>query len=65
MPPLWEYEETLVADARSGLTPAEMVDRKLQALLGGTHAGLFARPTGRPGDPRGCPGRFPRNPATA
>jgi hypothetical protein len=27
-------EETLIPDARAGLTPSEMVDRKLQAALG-------------------------------
>ena len=29
-----EQEETLVTDARSGLTPSQMVDRKLALLLG-------------------------------
>ena len=30
-----EPEETLVADPRGGLTPRQMVDDKLRALLGG------------------------------
>jgi hypothetical protein len=30
-PPIWE---TLIADARAGVTPAQMVERKLIASLG-------------------------------
>jgi hypothetical protein len=32
---LGELDEVLVADARAGLTPADMVERKLVRLLGG------------------------------
>ena len=32
-PPPVAAEETLVADSRAGLTPAEMVERKLASLL--------------------------------
>ena len=45
--------ETLVADARAGLTPAQQVDRKLLALLGTGHPGLFAQAAGNPQNLRG------------
>jgi hypothetical protein len=35
-PPAVPAEETLVADARAGLTPAQFVERKLVALLQAT-----------------------------
>jgi hypothetical protein len=42
-------EETLVPDARAGVTPSEMVDRKLLAALGGAAASDHTRPPGRLG----------------
>jgi hypothetical protein len=54
---LEDLEETLVADARSGLRPSQMVDRKLLALLGGGHPGLHIQAKGRPGDVRRAPGK--------
>jgi hypothetical protein len=51
-----QLEETLVADVRSGMRPSQMVDRKLLALLGGSHPGLRMQGTGRPGDVRRAPG---------
>jgi len=45
-------EEVLVPDARSGLTPAQFVDQKLQAMLGRNYRGLFHQRTGRPGNRR-------------
>jgi hypothetical protein len=54
--PAWaEPEEVLVADARHGLTPAQMVDQKLLALLGGGHPGLPLQAPGRPGNVRRGP----------
>ena len=38
-----EPEETLVHDARAGLTPAQMVEHKLMALLKNSDAGAFTR----------------------
>jgi hypothetical protein len=35
-----ELDEVLIADARSGLTPADMVERKVMHLLEGGHARL-------------------------
>jgi hypothetical protein len=49
-------QEVLVADARNGLTPAQMVDRQLLALLGYGHPGLFIQAVGRPGAVRRLPG---------
>ncbi|HYT91019.1 MAG TPA: hypothetical protein VEL76_20070 [Gemmataceae bacterium] len=40
-------EETLVADARAGLTPAQMVDRKLASLLESTSLPSNPLPGGR------------------
>jgi len=45
-------EEVLVPDARSGLTPAQLVDQKLQAMLGRNYRGIFHQRTGRPGNRR-------------
>jgi hypothetical protein len=42
--------EALVADVRGDLTPSQMVDRKVLALLDGGFPGRFVRGTGRPGD---------------
>lgn len=42
-------EELLVLDARHGLTPAQMVDQKLQAMLGSRYRSNFHLQTGRPG----------------
>jgi hypothetical protein len=47
----------MVADARSGLTTAQIVDRKLLALLGGGHPGLFVQAAYRPNDRRRMPGQ--------
>ena len=38
-----EPDETLVHDARAGVTPAQMVEHKLMALLKNTDAGAFTR----------------------
>jgi hypothetical protein len=43
-------EEEMVPDARSGLTPAQMVDQRLQAVLGSRYRGIFHQQTGRPGN---------------
>jgi hypothetical protein len=40
-------EEVLVLDVRHGLTPAMMVDRKLQAMLGSQYRGIPHQRTGR------------------
>ncbi len=40
-PATLEYEESLVADTRWNVAPAQMVDRKLEALLRMTAAGVF------------------------
>jgi hypothetical protein len=37
-----ESEEVLIADPRGSLTPAQMVDRKLLALLGSCSRSLYA-----------------------
>lgn len=51
--PTWpEPEETLVADARGRVTPAQRVDQRLLALLGDGHPGLFLQASGRPTDIR-------------
>ena len=36
-------DETLVHDVRAGLTPAQMVEHKLMALLNSSDLGVFAR----------------------
>jgi hypothetical protein len=56
-PPGPDPDEAMVADARSGLTTAQIVDRKLLALLGGGHPGLFVQAAYRPGDGRRMPGQ--------
>lgn len=40
-------EETLVPDARAGVSPSEMVDRKLLAACGSTGASDHTRARGR------------------
>ncbi len=47
-----EPEEVLVIDARSSLTPVQMVEQKLLALLGSGHPGLFRQAAGRQGNLR-------------
>jgi hypothetical protein len=42
-----EPEELLVIDARWGLTPAQMVEQKLLALLGSNYPGLRFSGSGR------------------
>jgi hypothetical protein len=49
---LGEPDEVLVADARGGLTPAQMVDQKLLALTRGGNSGLYTQAAGRPQDLR-------------
>jgi hypothetical protein len=44
-------EEALVSDARAGLTPAEMVERKLASLLQGAPLPLSQRKTVSPRRP--------------
>jgi hypothetical protein len=46
-----DLEEALVPDVRGGLTPAQMVERKLRALLHGGNPGLSMQATGRVDDP--------------
>jgi len=53
----WLPEEELILDARSGLTPAQMVDQKLQAVLGRHYRGIFDQLTGRPGNRRRTAGK--------
>jgi hypothetical protein len=48
-------EDALIADARDGLTPSQMVDRQLLARLGYGHPGLFLQASGRPGEVRRLP----------
>jgi hypothetical protein len=43
-----EPEETLVVDARGGVTPAQRVGQRLLALLGAGHPGLFLQARGLP-----------------
>jgi hypothetical protein len=50
-----EPEEVLVADLRGCLTPAQMVDRKLLALLRTGNPGLFLQAAGGLQDIRGGP----------
>jgi hypothetical protein len=38
---IMQPEETLVRDVRADITPAQMVERKLIALLRSSHAGVF------------------------
>jgi hypothetical protein len=45
---LAELEEVLAADPRGGLMPAQLVDRKLLALLQPGHPGLCIQAAGRP-----------------
>ncbi len=52
-----EPEEVLVADARGGLTPVQMVDQKVMALLGSNYPGLFSQGIGRGGNSRRIPGK--------
>jgi hypothetical protein len=47
---LVEPHEVMITDVRGDLTPSEMVEGKLQALLCGGVPGCFSRGTGRPGD---------------
>jgi hypothetical protein len=47
-----EPDEVLVADARSGLSPSQMVERKLLALVRGGNPGPFVEATRRSGDVR-------------
>jgi hypothetical protein len=44
VPALDPLEEVLIPDARAGLSPSEMVDRKLQIMLRGS---VLARSQGR------------------
>lgn len=52
-----EPEEVLVADARCGLTPIQMVDQKVMALLGSNYPGLFSQGIGGRGNIRRIPGK--------
>jgi hypothetical protein len=51
-------DETLVADARAGLTPAQMVDRKLASLLESTAVRSDRPQSARPARSQKAPGRF-------
>lgn len=50
-------DEVLVADARGGLSPVQMVEQKLLDVLGSGHPGLFRQATGRMGNIRMMPGQ--------
>ncbi len=50
-------DEVLVADARSGQTPSQMVEQKLVALLGSGHPGMFSGTDGSVRNFRGLPGK--------
>jgi hypothetical protein len=50
-----EAEEALVADPRGGLSPAQVVDRKLLAQCRAGNPGLFLQAAGRPQDIRRIP----------
>jgi hypothetical protein len=45
-------EEFFVADARGGLTPGQMVEQKVLALMGGNYPGLASQASGRRGNSR-------------
>jgi hypothetical protein len=45
---LVDPDERLVADARGAMTPSQIVDQKLLAMLGTGHPGLFAQAVGQP-----------------
>ena len=48
--------EELVSDVRDGVTPGQMVERKVLALLGSGSPGLVAQAAGGVTDPRRLPG---------
>jgi hypothetical protein len=48
-----EPEEVLIADARNNVTPAQMVERKLMALVRDVGSGVSVQRTDRPADLRG------------
>jgi hypothetical protein len=52
-----EPEEILVADPRNALTPSQMVDQKLLALLATCNAGLVLQASGLGWDIRRIPTR--------
>lgn len=52
-----EPEEVLVADVRGGLTPGQMVDQKVQALMGRNYPGFFSQGIGRRGNIGRRPGK--------
>src|SRR5262249_43498442 len=54
---LAEPDETLVADPRGGLTPAQQVDQRVLAVLRTGHSERFSQAAGRPQDVRRIPGR--------
>src|SRR2546421_6069501 len=54
---LVEPDEVLIPDARNGVTPSQMVERKPLALLCGGHPGLFSQATRGPGGTWGIRGR--------
>jgi hypothetical protein len=43
-----EPDESLVADPRASLSPAQIVDQRLLALLGSGNPGLYVQASGRP-----------------
>jgi len=51
-----EPEEVMVADARAGVSPAQMVEQKVLTLLGSRYKGALGRGTGRAGDRQGLNG---------
>jgi hypothetical protein len=53
--PQEEPEEVLIADARDRLSPSQMVDQKLLALMRSGNPGLYLQATGTPQNIRGLP----------
>jgi hypothetical protein len=50
-----EPDETLVADARGGFSPSQVVDQRVLALTQSGHPGLHVQASGRPRDIRRLP----------
>jgi hypothetical protein len=49
-----ESDERLIADPRGTLTPGQMVDQKLQRLLGSSSRSLYPARTNAPTTPASC-----------
>jgi hypothetical protein len=53
--PQEEPEEVLITEDRERLTPSQMVDQKLLALMRGGNPGLYLQATGKPQEIRRLP----------